>query len=88
MAKRGAFARLLDHFHTHPSGRLHEFLFWAGLGALLLLGAWWGYRTDFLNAPIALILVVLGISLLLWSLLPQRKPKPKPAPNPRSKRKV
>ena len=73
VGRRSAFGRLLDHFHTHPQGRIHEFAFWFSIGAALLLGTWSGYRSDLIGEPIALILVVVALAFMAWSLLPQRK---------------
>ena len=75
MAKRSAFGRLLDHFHTHPRGRLHEVLFWAGLGLLLGILTFLGWRFGYVSDPIAWMLVVISACFILFALLPQRKPK-------------
>lgn len=83
------FARLIDHFHTHPQGRLHELLFWFGLGAAIGGFALWGWLAGWMSTAIALVLAVIAITLALWSLLPQHRPaKPPAAPvSPKSKRK-
>lgn len=73
MARRSAFGRLLDHFHTHPRGRLHEFLFWAGLAVLVGALTYVGWRAGFVNTAFAWILAVVAVCLLLWSLLPRPK---------------
>lgn len=80
MPRRSWFGRLLDHFHTHPKGRLHEFLFWAGLGLALGLATFVGWRAGYVNDPFAWILLIVSACFVLWSLLPQRKPKAKPPP--------
>lgn len=81
MAKRRtAFGKILDHFHTHPRGRLHEFLFWAGLGAALALLTLWGRSSGTLSEPIGWMLYIVAACFLLWSLLPQRKPKTQAEP--------
>lgn len=83
--RRGAFTRLIDHFHTHPKGRLHEFLFWAGLGISLGAIAFLAWWTDNLSTPLALMAGVISLSLFLWAFLPQRKARP-PPPLPPGKR--
>lgn len=81
MARRpGAFARLLHHFHTHPRGRLHEFLFFAGIGALFLGGAWLGNATEKVSQPIAWLLAIVGVCFVVFALLPQKRAAPPPPP--------
>lgn len=80
MPRESVFTRLVHHFHEHPQGRFHEILFWAGLGVLLGLLTYVGWRTGFLNDGIALILGIVSLCLVLFSLLPQRKTKPRPVP--------
>lgn len=89
MAPRlGWFGKLIEHFHTHPNGRLHEFLFWFGLGAGLGLFALWGWMAGWMSDAIALVLGVIALSFAGWSLLPQHKVAPKKPPaHPKSKRK-
>lgn len=85
MPRKSAYARLLEHFHTHPRGRLHELLFFAGIGALFMLGAWLGFVTGRVSQPIAWLLGIVGVCFVGFSLLPQKKPKP-PPPLPPGKR--
>lgn len=78
VARKSAFARLLDHFQNHPRGRLHEFLFWAGLGVGLGVTTFLLWRTDFLSDPIAWILLIVSVCFVGWSLLPRGRGPPKP----------
>ena len=80
MPRKTAFGRLLDHFHTHPRGRLHEFLFWSGLGVTLGAVAYVAYARDVLNLPLMLICEIIALCLIGWSFLPQKKVAPKPLP--------
>ena len=73
--RKSAFGRLLDHFHTHPRGRLHEVLFWGGLGVLLGGLALAGWRFGYVSDPIAWMLGVIALCFVLFALLPQRKPR-------------
>lgn len=85
--KKGWFGQLNEHFHTHPKGRLHEFLFWFGLGTAFLLFAWFGWRFAWISTPIALMFAVIALSLMGWSLLPQHHPRAAPTKiSPKSKR--
>jgi hypothetical protein len=84
--RRGAWTRLQDHFHTHPQGRLHEFLFWAGSGLVLGVLAFAGWRSDKVSTPIALILAIVAACLVLWSFLPQA-PRKEIAPRPSKSRR-
>lgn len=86
--KKGWFGQLNDHFHTHPKGRLHEFLFWFGLGTAFLLFGWIGWRVGWISTPFALMFAVIALSLMGWSMLPQHRPRaPTTTPHPKSKRK-
>lgn len=79
--RKSAFARLIEHFHTHPRGRLHEILFWSGIGLALGAGsllAWW---TDKLSTPLALMAAVIAACFVGWAFLPQRREAP-PPPKP------
>ena len=80
MPRKSAYGRLLDHFHTHPKGRLHEMLFWNGVGLLLGGLTLVGYVTGRLSLPLALVAAIVSLCLFLWGFLPQRKPKPAPRP--------
>lgn len=80
--RKSAFGRLLDHFHTHPRGRLHEFLFWSGAGVLVGVLTLAGWRFGYVSDPIAWMLAVIAACLVLFALLPQRKPKRAPEPLP------
>lgn len=80
MPRKSAFGRLLDHFHTHPRGRLHEMLFWNGAGLLLGILTWVAFATDNLALPLALILGIVAVCVFLWGFLPQRKAKAAPRP--------
>jgi len=76
--RQSAYARLLDHFHTHPRGRFHEFLFFAAI-ALVIGGAdFWAWRADQLNDPIALLIAIVAACFFGFGLLPQKKPKSPP----------
>lgn len=85
MPRESAFGRLLRHFQEHPQGRLHEFLFWAAIGALLLLGAFLGWRTGNVSTPISLMLAVVGVCFVGWAMLPRAKTRG-PPPLPKGKR--
>lgn len=74
MARRSAYGRLLDHFHTHPRGRLHEILFWAVCGLVLGALAYGGWRAGKVNDAIAWILVIVAACMIGFGLLPQRRP--------------
>ena len=76
MPRESAFGKLLHHFHTHPKGRLHEFLFWSGLGLALGLAAVLGYRLGYVSLPFFLIMAIIAVCLVGWSLLPQKKAPP------------
>ena len=78
--RKSAYGRLLDHFHTHPQGRLHEILFWNGAGLLLGGITFAAYATGRLSLPLALILAIVAICLFLWGFLPQKRPKAAPPP--------
>lgn len=80
MARESAFGRLNRHFHEHPQGRLHEFLFWAGLGLGVGGLALWGYLARWMSTPFVLMTAVVGGCLFLWAFLPQRKTAPRPPP--------
>ena len=73
MARRSAFGRLLDHFHTHPKGRLHEFFFWAGLGVVVAVLTFFGWRAGVVNTAFAWILAIVAACFFLWALLPRPK---------------
>jgi hypothetical protein len=78
---KSAFSRLLDHFHTHPRGRLHEMLFWNGVGLLAGGLTYLSYVMDWLSLPLALIAAIVALCLFLWGFLPQKKaPPPKALP--------
>lgn len=76
MPRRSAWTRLQDHFHTHPKGRLHEYLFWTAIGLVFGLVAFAGWRGEWMSAPIALILAIISVCFLGWAFLP---PTPRPA---------
>ena len=76
MPRRSAYGRLLDHFHTHPKGRLHEFLFWTVLGALLAGLTAVAYFTDNLSLPLSLIAWIIAACFVGWAFLPQKKAPP------------
>lgn len=78
--RKTPFGRLLDHFHTHPRGRLHEFLFWSGLGVVLAALAWLAYQGGFLNLPLMLIAEIVALCFIGWSFLPQKKVAPPKLP--------
>lgn len=74
MARRKSLAsRLFDHFHEHPRGRLHELLFFAGLGVALGAGTYVAWRVDLVSDPIAWMLAIVAACLVLFALLPQKK---------------
>lgn len=85
MPRESAFSRLLRHFHTHPQGRLHEILFWVGLGVLVGGLSFLAWRTGNLSTPLALMAGVISICLVGWAFLPQRKDRA-PPPLPPGKR--
>ena len=85
MPRRSAFERLLDHFHNHPKGRLHEMLFWNGVGLLVGGLTFAAYALDWLALPLALIGGIVAACLFLWGFLPQKKARP-PPPAPGRKR--
>lgn len=80
MARRSAYSRLIDHFHTHPNGRRHEILFWSGIGVLLGVLTLVGWRQGVLNDAFALLLGVVALCFVLWSFLPQKKVAPPKVP--------
>lgn len=82
MPRKSAASRMFEHFHTHPRGRLHEILFFGGLGLALGFGAFFGWRTGHVSVPIAWMLAIVALCLVLFGLLPQRKPKKAPEPPP------
>ena len=71
---------MFEHFHTHPKGRLHEVLFFAGLGLTLGLLTLLGWRFGYVSDPIAWMLEIIAACLVGFGLLPQRKPKRAPEP--------
>jgi len=73
--RKTAFSRLLDHFHTHPRGRLHEIMFWGGIGVALGLLTLLGWRTGVVSDPFAWMLAVIAACFVGFALLPQRRPK-------------
>lgn len=81
----GPYARLLDHFHTHPYGRLQEFLFWTAVGLVLGGLAYWGWATGHLSTPLALLIGVVALCFVGFAMLPQRK-RAAPPPPPKGKR--
>lgn len=86
--RQSAFSRLLDHFHTHPRGRLHEVLFWNGLGLLLGLLTWLAYARDWLSLPLALIAGIVALCVFLWGFLPQKKAAPPQEPPGRRRAEI
>jgi hypothetical protein len=80
--RKSAFGRLLDHFHTHPQGRLHEILFWNGLGLVLgaLALALFLFYDSPSAVPFSLLLGIVALCVFLWGYLPQKKAKPAPRP--------
>lgn len=78
--RESAYGRLVRHFHTHPQGRLHEILFWSGLALLTGALAFFGWKNDKVNDPIALILAVIALCFLGFGLLPQKRPPTPPPP--------
>ena len=77
---------MLDHFHHHPRGRLHEFLFF--LAVALVIGGldFWAWKADQLNDPLALLVAIVAFCFFGFGLLPQKKPKAPPAPPLKGKR--
>lgn len=80
MPRETAYGRLLRHFHTHPKGRLHEVLFFTGLGLLLGGGAWIAHLAGKLSLPLALICVIVAICFVGIALLPQKRVAQRPDP--------
>lgn len=68
----------MRHFHTHPHGRLHEILFWGGIGLVLGAVAFFGWRGGWLSTPLALMLAIVAACFVLWAMLPQRKARAPP----------
>lgn len=85
MPRESWFGRLNRHFHTHPRGRLHEILFWAGIGVVLGAIAFFGWRGRWLSTPLALMLAVIAACFVGWAFLPHAKQRA-PPPLPRGKR--
>jgi len=79
------FGKLLRHFHTHPKGRLHEFLFWAAIGVVLGVVAVLGFTQGWLSTPLSLMLAVIALCFVGWAFLPRAKTKA-PPPLPQGKR--
>ena len=83
---KSAYARLLDHFHTHPQGRFHEFLFFAAI-ALVVGGLdYWGWKAGQLSDPIAWLIAIVAVCFLGFGLLPQKKATGPAAPPLKGKR--
>lgn len=80
MPRETAFQRLNRHFHEHPKGRLHEFLFWAGLGLSLGALALWGQLAGWMALPYVLMIAIVAACLVLWAFLPQKRGPPKRPP--------
>lgn len=88
MPRESWFSRLLRHFHEHPQGRLHEFLFWTVLGLVIGAASWFAWSAGALSTPLALVGAIIAICFILWALLPQRKPKAKPKALPGKRGKI
>lgn len=78
--RESAFQRLVRHFHEHPRGRFHEFLFWAGLGLTLGALALWGHFAGWMSLPYVLMVGIVALCLFGWAFLPQKRGAPKPPP--------
>ncbi|HET6406100.1 MAG TPA: hypothetical protein VFH78_15775 [Candidatus Thermoplasmatota archaeon] len=85
MPRESWFGKLNRHFHTHPQGRLHEILFWSGMGVVLGAVSFFGWRTGHVSTPFALMLAVVSVCLIGWGLLPRAKTRA-PPPLPKGKR--
>lgn len=85
MAPRpGPFARLIELFHTPPYGRWLEIGFWAILAAITAGVGWLVYVYP--NEPLAYLVWLVAACMLLFGLLPQRRPKTPPPAPPKGKR--
>lgn len=93
MPRKSRFALLLDHFHTHPQGRLHEMLFWNGAGLVLGALAFAGWKLGYINDAFGLLFGIVALCLAGFGWLPQRRPAPPPEkvgrlrPDPKPKKK-
>lgn len=86
---KSAYSRLLDHFHTHPKGRLHEMLFWLSLGGAMSAFAIFGWLAGWISEPIAWLIGIVGVCLVGFGILPRHKKHYHgPAPIPKGKRGV
>ncbi|MHB8605648.1 MAG: hypothetical protein ACYDCK_10380 [Thermoplasmatota archaeon] len=81
-----ALQKLHTWFAAHKFGRLLEFLFWAVPGAIVTLVAYESIQRGWMATPLALILGLIGVSLIGFGALPQHKPPAPPPPNPKSLR--
>lgn len=84
-ARESWFGRMNRHFHEHPQGRLHEILFWAGLGLAMGLFALFAWKLRWVATPFALLIGLVALCLFLWAFLPQKKAAA-PPPLPKGKR--
>ena len=62
---------MFDAFHTHPRGRLFEFLFFAAIGVVLGAVGFVGMKRDWFSEPIAWLIVLAGACFVLFAILPQ-----------------
>lgn len=84
MPRESWFAKLNRHFTTHPKGRVHEILFWAGIGVVMGVTAFLLWRADKLSTPLALMLAVVSLCFVGWAFLPRPKTRaPPPLPEGR-----
>lgn len=85
VARKTAFGRLLDTFHSSPHGRVYEFLFWAGIGVALLAFAVTGWLVGWISTPIAWMMGIVGACFFGWAFLPRARQRA-PPPLPKGKR--
>lgn len=70
-----AFGRLVRHFHEHPRGKLHEFLFWTGIAIVIGATTFVAWRAGKMSTPFALLGGLVAICFFGWAFLPHPAPK-------------
>ena len=83
--RKGPLERLFHHFHEHPQGRFHEFLFFAALGGGLGVFTYIAWVKTWLNDAFAILLGIVAACLVGFAGLPQKRAE-KPPPPPPGKR--
>ncbi|MFA5860639.1 MAG: hypothetical protein WDA16_02985 [Candidatus Thermoplasmatota archaeon] len=76
---KSAIGRLFDFFHTHPRGRLYEWVFFTAIGLAIGGASYFFYARDDLAEPIYWLLLVVAACFVGFALLPQKKHKAPPS---------